>query len=221
MPLKQYTRNCSDCSCEVKYKNYRQFWRARRNNSTCRPCFYKSLVGHKLSGETKKKIGEANKIALLGHIPWNKGKPSSVELRERLSKIHMGKIVSNETKKKHRISQLERFKRTGIPLNIDRGAPEFFADFNKKNDTNLKPKTFWDLGYIADGYDENKHIWAEFDPPHHFYIDGALKPKDIIRQKNIIEHFENSGNPLSEFIRIKSDSNGVPLKIETIYKGTK
>lgn len=31
--------------------------------------------GHIVTEETRRKIGEANKIALLGHIPWNKGKP--------------------------------------------------------------------------------------------------------------------------------------------------
>jgi len=36
---------------------------------------FKSMYkkGHKLTEEHKRKIGEANKIALLGNIPWNKG----------------------------------------------------------------------------------------------------------------------------------------------------
>ena len=33
-----------------------------------------AVKGHKHSEETKKKIGEANSIALKGNIPWNKGK---------------------------------------------------------------------------------------------------------------------------------------------------
>ncbi len=32
------------------------------------------LKGHKFSEETKKRIGEANSIALKGNIPWNRGK---------------------------------------------------------------------------------------------------------------------------------------------------
>ena len=32
------------------------------------------MLGHVVSEETRKKIGEANKISLLGNIPWNKGK---------------------------------------------------------------------------------------------------------------------------------------------------
>ena len=54
---------------------------------------------------------------------------------------------------------------------------------------------------------------------HHFYIDGKLKPKDMERQNNIINHFESIQKPLTEFIRVKSNENRSVLKIETVYKG--
>lgn len=49
--------------------------------------------GHKLSEETKRKIGEANKIALKGNTPWNKGKKGvySKETLEKWSKTRQGR----------------------------------------------------------------------------------------------------------------------------------
>jgi hypothetical protein len=42
-----------------------------------------------------------------------------------------------------------------------------------------------DLGYWVDGYDKKKNIVIEVDEHHHFDIDGNLKEKDVIRQKEI------------------------------------
>ncbi len=221
MGLKQYSRICPDCSKTIQYSTYRVYWKACTHNSRCRSCFYKSLVGHTTSEETRKKIGEANKIALLGNIPPNKGKTMSEEQKRLLSKIHAGKKMSNECKKKHRINNLKRHASLGIPLNEDIGAREFIFEFNKKHGYSLKPKYFFDLGYIADGYDVQQHIWLEFDPPHHFYVDGSLKSCDITRQNNIIAHFEEAGNPITKFIRVKADRSGKPLNITTVYEGGK
>lgn len=216
--MKEYSRDCPICKNQIIYKKYKFFWKAIKNNSKCRKCFYKSRIGHITSDETKMKISQANKISLLGNIPCNKGKPMTKVQREKLSNVHKGKIMSEETKKKHRILRLKRLEKYKIPLNEDAGAREFFNNWNIKYNTNFKPKTFWDLGYIADGYDENIHTWIEFDPPHHFYINGKLKPKDIKRQNNIINHFKSIGKPLNKFIRIKSTKTGEVIQINEIGK---
>lgn len=54
------------------------------------------LLGHIVSEETRKKIGEANSKKMKGHIPWNKGKklPShlvSDETRKKLSEANKGR----------------------------------------------------------------------------------------------------------------------------------
>lgn len=219
MGLKQYSRICPDCSRTVNYNTYKVFWKARKNNSTCRQCFYKSIVGHETSEETRRKIGDANKISLLGNIPHNKGKAMPMEQREKLSIIHTGKKMPESFHRKHRTLRLKRIDELGIPPNQDRGAKEFLRKFNKEEKLKLKPTRFFEIGYEADGYDKICNVWLEFDPPHHFYVDGSLKPNDILRQKRIIEYFENKNTPLSKFIRVKADKHGNVLKIETVYKG--
>ncbi len=64
--------------------------------------------GCKHTEETKKKISIANSKALIGHIPWNKGKSGiySEEIKQKISKslignqYRKGKLHSEETKKK-------------------------------------------------------------------------------------------------------------------------
>jgi len=70
-----------------------------------------------------------------------------------------------------------------------------------------------------DGYDYGQHVWIEFDPPHHYYVNGILKPKDIIRQENIINHFVEKQCPLKKFIRVKSTPRGDVLSLHEVYKG--
>lgn len=53
-------------------------------------------VGREVSKETRNKISKIHK----GKIPWNKGVPMSIELKEKLLKTHLGKKHSEETRKK-------------------------------------------------------------------------------------------------------------------------
>lgn len=204
---------------KIEYKTYKVFWKASKNNSKCRPCFYLSLMGVPRSEKTKNKIGMANSLSLIGNIPKNKGIAASLEQRKALSNAHTGMKYSEETKRKHRINRLKRLSELGIGTAIDKGSIEWFEKYNKETNSNFVPKRFWELGYDADGYDEIKHEWIEFDPPHHYYVDGNLKEKDIIRQKNIITHFEVLGNPLNKFVRVKYSKSGNVLDISEVYKG--
>ncbi len=148
-----------------------------------------------------------------------------------ISKSLMGKMVgsknpmfgkkkgplSNETKKKigikSRINILKRIEKLGIVPSEDKGAREWFCKYNKENNTNFKSKTFWERGYRADGYDENLHIWIEYDTYYH--LRHYMKEKDLIRQNNIIKYFENIGNPLNEFKRVITWNNN---EIITVYR---
>jgi len=217
--MHKFIRICPSCGKEIHYTTNKVFWKAQKHTSTCRPCFYKRLIGRKHSIATKNKIGASNSISLRGNIPYNKGLPMNEDQKIKCRVAHLGKKASDETKRKHRIDRLRRLKEYKIPPTEDRGAADFFRRLNK-NGFDFKPKTFWNLGYIADGYDENLHVWMEFDPPHHYYVDGKLKDKDVVRQKNIVEYFKSKGNPLSDFIRVRTDKEGTLVKeIVSMTKG--
>lgn len=214
--MKEYIRNCPKCKNPIKYGEYKMFWKARKNNSSCRSCFHKSMIGHSVSDITKKKIGEANKISLLGNIPWNKGKNTPPEVIKKLVKAHIGMKYGEETKRKKRESKMKRLIELGIGSKIDTGANEFFENLNKQG-YNFKSKRFLEIGYDADGYDENKHVWCEFDTPYHKF--PSQKERDSIRQKNIIDYFEKLGNPLCQFIRVTANKTGQVLETKIVYKG--
>ncbi|MFW6219773.1 MAG: hypothetical protein ACOC1O_01620 [bacterium] len=52
------------------------------------------------------------------------------------------------------------------------------------------------LGYFVDGYDIDNNVVIEYDEKYHFDINGNLKDKDKLRQKEIIEYLK------CKFIRI-------------------
>lgn len=195
-------RSCPSCNKLIVYKTYKVFWKSKKNNSTCRSCFYKSLNGYRHSDLTKKKIGKANAKALLGNLPYNKGVP-----------------MSDQQKQKCRTAKLRFLEKYGIPSNQDLGSDKLLKIIN---DTGFKfePKIFSDLGYIADGYDSTFHIWLELDPPHHYHKIGSLKPKDIERQQNIIRYFEKKHPPLKDFVRVRMNKGGTEIYgIYSVLKG--
>lgn len=56
------------------------------------------LIGRIQSNETRRKIGEANKISLKGHRPWNKDKKLSDKHIKNLSESHKGQKAPNKGK---------------------------------------------------------------------------------------------------------------------------
>jgi hypothetical protein len=80
----------------------------------------------------------------------------------------------------------------------------------------FQAKIFNDIGYIADGYDSEKHIWMEYDTVYHGL--RKQKEKDLIRQNRIIQYFELIGKPLNQFVRVdmtKPDRMGIAV----VYRG--
>jgi hypothetical protein len=122
---------------------------------------------------------------------------------------------SDETKQKQRSLKVKRFQKLGISSCIDEGSTEYFEKLNRQG-FNFHTKIFVDVGYVADGYDEEKHIWMEYDTPYH--NTSYQKKKDEIRQQNIIKYFESIGNPLKKFIRVKSNHGGSILEEKCIYE---
>lgn len=66
----------------------------------------------RISAETRKKLSEAKKGKFAGAKHWNYGKHWSKEVREKISKAHKGKPLSEEVKKK----ESERFSGKGNPM---------------------------------------------------------------------------------------------------------
>jgi uncharacterized protein YlaI len=148
-------------------------------------------------GEKNPMYGKSGKLSpTYGKGSWNKGKKMSVEIRKNM-----------------RIAKLKRFEKLGIQAGEDVGAKEWFNNYNKETNSNFKPKRFLDIGYDADGYDEDKHIWVEYDTKYHLRKDQ--REKDKIRQDNIINHFKKITHPLNKFLRVDSTQN---YKIEMVYE---
>lgn len=233
--MKVYSRNCPICDDIIEYKDHKLLWQAKKRNSKCRRCLHNALsiskigdknpmYGKHFSEEARKKQSELRKgkkpykmtdetrkkmsISFKGRIPWNKGK-TGLQMSP-----NKGKTFSEEFKKKNRIAQLKRFEKLGLPSSIDKGSVEFFDLINKKG-FNFKSKTFLDIGYVADGYDEKNHIWIEFDTPYH--NSPYQKNKDLIRQENIIKHFRDMGKPLMSFVRVQADKDGKVLETKCVY----
>ena len=182
--------------------------------------------GKKHTEEQKRKIGDANRKRILSDDTRikmsnsHKDKKLTEKTKQILSsnspKFWLGKKLSDNAKQNMRIAKLKRLEKLGIPACIDKGASEWFGKYNKTTNSNLRPKRFFDIGYDADGYDEEKHIWVEYDTLYHNRI--RQQKKDLIRQNNIIKYFESVNKPLQEFIRVKDDGRG-NVKLESVYKG--
>lgn len=203
---------CPSCGNRIKFSSKRNFIRSLKKNSSC--CKKRrgptALIHRQALSVKMKEVRANNPHPLLG----KKHKEIS---KDKMSKSHFGKprpLVTEDTKRKHRINNLIRLQTLGIGTAIDKGSTEWFSKYNKETSSNFSPKRFWNIGYDADGYDENKHIWIEYDTSYHQM--RIHRHRDLIRQKNIINYFENIGEPLVEFKRVLAYKNE---ELITVYRG--
>lgn len=168
------------------------------------------VYGRKHSDESKEKMKIS--VAKYKMTPEHRNKMSLLMMGK-----NKGKIRSEETKLKMRISRLKRLEELGISQKEDKGANIFFKRLNDMG-YSFYPKRFINIGYDADGYDENKHIWYEYDTPYHNVL--CQQQKDLIRQQNIIRYFETCGNPLKAFFRVKADKYGNIIETKCVYQST-
>ncbi len=198
----EYKRNCPLCGNEIVYSTKKYFDNCIKVNRCCYKC--------KKNGA---KFGSENHFF---------GKTHFIETRRRLSDAGIGQPRtlgikhSDESKRKMRISMLERLEKKGIPPSVDVGAPEYFQYQNESGYSFIEDFKLKDIGYVVDGYDAIQHIVCEFDPPHHFNRPSKQK-KDLIRQTNIIDYFNSIGKPLKHFIRARADKNGKVLSQTTVF----
>jgi hypothetical protein len=200
--VNKWNRNCPECHKELYYSRKDNFMTAEKENRLCKHCVRIGNKNHMFGLHPKPTYGML-------------GKKHKLESNEKRSKSLKGRIFSNEDRQKIRSGILKRFEKLGIPNSTDKGADEFFKERNKEG-FNLKPKRFIEIGYDADGYDAEKHIWWEYDTPYHLL--PYQKKRDLVRQNNIIEHFKKLGNPLKNFIRTQVDKDGKVIWNQYIYK---
>ena len=209
-----YQKQCPKCNNLQPFKNKKSLDESLKYNHLCKSCSHIGkniwMKGQKLSEETKNKMS----LAMKGKNTWNKTRGVSDETKMKLSQAAKGKFRSEEYRKNIRIAKLKRLEKLGIPQCMDKGAIEFFDKVNKIG-YNFRPKVFMEIGYAADGYDENKHIWYEYDTPYHKGI--TQQKKDLVRQNNIIKYFELIGNPLFGFVRTQTDKMGNILETKCVY----
>ena len=239
-------RECPECHKKQIFKSKFGFISAVKNNRLCRSCSKigekNPSFGVCPSYEIRKKIsdfhskkpksnlhkqkisesliksglfkGEKNPFYNKHHSEKTKKLISDSQKGEKSYKYH--RLVSDETRKRMRKAKLEKMEKLGIAPCVDVGSVSFFKKLNESG-FNFKPKRFLEIGYYADGYDPEKHIWIEFDTPYH--NQKCIKEKDLIRQNNIIKYFEDINKPLNKFIRVKSNKNGDILEINNVYEG--
>lgn len=225
--METWTKNCSLCGRIQVYSSKGGLNISIKNNVLCKSCVKLGVgLGRKFTVEHRNKLSESHKNKQCGinngmygkhfkHTPTSiqkislasKGKIISEEQRRLQSEFMSGKNnpmkhLSPEQKLKRRIAFLHRKEKLGIPACIDRGANELINQLNAVG-FNFKPKRFMEIGYEADGYDENRHIWLEYDSPYH--SSQRQKKKDLIREQNIINYFEAIGKLLAGFVRVNHD----------------
>jgi hypothetical protein len=141
------------------------------------------------------------------------GKIHTLETRKKISETRKrnnipGPTFSEETKTKlrlKRIREIEEDKYNGNQMmpSYNRHACQVFDNINAtlgwngKYATNGGEQFIPELGYWLDYYEPSSNIVIEWDEPHHYNVDGTLKEKDTIRQKQIEEHLK------CKFIRVK------------------
>lgn len=124
-----------------------------------------------------------------------KGWRHSPEALDKISKANKGKVVSEETKRKQRIAYIKFLEKRGgkVRPNFNPKACEYFKNLNEIGGFNgrhaLNGGEFYlkSDGYFLDFYDQEHNLVIEWDEPRHYYSDGTLKTKDLIRQNNIIK----------------------------------
>jgi len=123
-----------------------------------------------------------------------------------------GKKHTKETKKKQRISTIRYLNKTKGQLSprYNINSISIIEKIGKNHSYNFQHAEnggeyyIDDLGYFLDAYDSDKNVVLEIDEKHHYDINGNLKEKDVIRQQNITEYFNNIGHKNTcKFIRFR------------------
>jgi len=160
-------RKCPNCLINLHYKDYKNFWTAKKENLRCRSC---------------SKIGNHGRL----------GQKNTDEHNRKVGNKHRGKKITDVAKQRMREAALSRIRNKNIRpyTNYNPAACNYFDELNKQNEWNLQHALnggeIQIIGYLLDAYDKEKNIVVEYDEPMH--EKPSIKQKDVIRQQRILEH---------------------------------
>jgi len=205
-------RNCPRCNNEIEYKRRSYYLKAVRNNTVCRKCVNSirtipNDMGEKISksnmGKPKFPNGRIFTNEHCENIRQSKiGTVQSEESNKKRSNALKGRIFSDDTIKKMRLSAIKRIESQcgQIHPNYNPDACKIIDEYGKKHNFEFQhAENGGEVnigGYFPDGIDIQKKTIIEIDENHHFNIDGTYTQRDMKRQK----YFENKGY---DVIRIK------------------
>lgn len=203
-----WSRRCSACNKTISHSLKTNAVTYYKQNRKCNSCANEITSTNRIWTDERRlnhKASLKGKRCSTGML----GKRMSEEHKHKLSQLQTGisKPKSEETKQKMRIAKCRRLMMLGIGTREDAGARQWFNKLNNDGYNFQQNYLLKEQGYYADGYDPDKHIWMEYDTPYHNTL--YQKRKDLVRQENIIKHFENIGKPLSKFIRVDSVTNNM------------
>jgi hypothetical protein len=128
--------------------------------------------GKHLSDKTRRKISEANK-----------GRICSEETKKLIGNSNRIKLIERiQQNIADGLPLVPFFNRKACKIIDDYGIKN---GYNFQHAMNGGEYYIKELGYWLDGYDKDKNVAIEIDERHHFDVTGELKNKDIIRQKEI------------------------------------
>lgn len=194
-------RICPECNNEIKHKNIRSWKNSINKNKLCKSCsrkqvmnnkeirekISKSLLGHKVTRETRTKISKKQK----GVKKWENG--FSKEHRNKIKEKRKLQKFSEESCRKMRISAKKRIENQNgqcIP-NYNPNSIKFLEQKAKELNINDLQHAenggeFQFRGFFADGFSKEKNIWFEYMERRH----EAKSKRDLKRRTEIIKHLE-------------------------------
>lgn len=134
------------------------------------------------------------------------------EIRKKISTSLKNREITSEHRINLRKSLLKYISKNfpegkGFQPFFNTSACVYFDKISKENNINIQHALnggeyhIKELGYFVDGYDKENNTIYEYDESFHFNIDGSLKEKDVMRQKEIEDFLK------CKFIRIKQTKN--------------
>ena len=204
----KYSRICKFCNKGVFYKTKNGMMYGIKNNKKCKSCsrtgknngnygkshtdkvklmLSKLKKGTTHTEETKLKISESMK-----EYRKNTINPFMLDSsRKKISEYRKDKKASIKTKRKMRLSHLERIEKINgyVYPNYNPEACKIIDNYGKENGYNFQHAEnggefhIKELGYFVDGYDGEKNVVVEYYEKHHH----KQIEKDEIRKQEIID----------------------------------
>ena len=179
-----WIRNCPQCYKQLIYNRKGNRDRHERKRSVCSTCCRVGKPTWASLNKTKASQASTGRKHTLTSLQ------KIIDARRNQYPPSKGKIRSEESKEKMRLSVIRRFERDGIIRSYNPKACDFIDKLNTKFGCHLQhAKNGGEIqmcGFFVDGYDKEKNIIFEYDESHHYKSDGSLKNKDNNRQMLLI-----------------------------------